>query len=240
MVAWAVYLRDLLADKRVSAQNVQAFTAQTNQTCRGALSPITKLTSTPAGWSTVLTNFGEEIGADATIAYNQSAAAPFAKLELSLSALHWAGAVPAVTVRRFLAAATTLLALTPSNLCADAFGVLAQSSSPATTTAPPTTTQLLSAYTTASATFRLRRAAFLKQLSTYETDTERAIVLRINTLTRRINALSVRTVTHGASALKLVLGVGQPTTLTRNRTRSRTTIPPRPVSSSERHAGRLS
>lgn len=208
-IAYAEYLHELRAARHGAYADERAFAEQVNQTCRGALYPVAKLSSTPPGWSTTLTQLGAEIGADASIVSDQSASSPFAKLTLTLSTLHWPTTAAQNTVSRFLQAGATLLALTPSNLCADAFEVLSESSSQ-TASAPPPTEQLLGAYDSASQSFRTRLTAFLKQLGGRQLAGDRRLAARVNALARRINVQSARTVSFGITALEYALGISPP------------------------------
>lgn len=219
MRAYAAYLHALVMQMPLAKQAEQSFVTQTRQACKGVLSPITQSSSSASGWGTALTDLGEEIGDDATLAFNQAVPGPFAKLTLALGRLHWAGAGNGAVVRRFLNAEAALLALSPSNLCADAWS-LASAGTGQSMTPAAATLQLLSTYQTAATALNLRLGLFIKHLGAFETDADAGLAARINALAKRVNTLTTETVAEGATALKVALAIIPAPPRTRTRARS--------------------
>ena len=205
--AYETYLQALILSRPSTKTAELTFAASTASTCKGALATIASMSSAPSGSSAALLSIGQEIGDDANLEFILSgAASPFTHLSTSLSALHWAGANPSNTVKRFVLAENAMLALQPSALCADAYWVASKVSSPPITTSPQTTT-FLGTYEADSTMANTRLTALLKLLDNYETAGDKGLVSKINLLAKQVNTLNTNVVKLGTDALFVALGV---------------------------------
>lgn len=205
--AYQSYLQALIANRSTARTAESAYAANTSSTCKGALATIASMSSAPAGSSQALLSLGQEIGDDANVQFILSAAdTPFQHLSQTLSALHWAGGSVINTVKRFVNAENAMLALQPSQLCADAYWVASKVSSPPITISPDTTS-FIAAYQADSTLANTRLTSLLKLLDAYETPADRGVVTRINVLAKTVNTLSTNVVAQGTNALFAALGV---------------------------------
>ena len=204
--AYASYLDALLTNKPAERLQEQVFAAAIANSCKHALEPIATVSSVPSGWSTALTNIGTEIGADATVEFADATQASFDKLATALGALKWASASANATVKRFLAAQATFVLLQPSNLCGDALDVASETNLQ-TIASPPGTLDFLGQYDTDSSSVNLRLNAFLKLLGAWETSSEQDLVIKIDSLARKVNVLTTTTIANGTTELKAALGI---------------------------------
>ena len=206
LTAYATYLQSLVAAKPAAIDAEQIFASATAATCYKALEPIATSASLPAGATTALTGIGDEMGADARLELLTSATTPLSQLATTLGSLHWGTAGPATTVKRFLAAAQTLIAMVPSNLCGDANSVASQTSAQQITV-PPATQTFLNAYTSDSAAENIRLTAFVKLLNSYATSSDRATAAKIDLLAVKVDSLSALVITTGTKSLFRALGI---------------------------------
>ena len=204
--AYATYLQSLVAGKSSGVDAEQIFSSDTAATCYKALAPIATSPSVPTGTSTALTNIGDEMGADARLQFLTTVTTPMSELATTLATLRWGTSGPAVTVRRFLSANQTLMALQPSNLCGDANNVASQAGEQNVST-PQATLTFLNAYQTDSSVANTRLTAFVKLLDNYATVSDKPIAAKIDLLAARVNQISTATITAGTRSLFHALGV---------------------------------
>lgn len=213
LTAYAAYLQSLVtnapAGKLAEATFAQTSGADEGSGCKEALEPIAAVQAgeTPADSNTALYDIGEEIGGDATVTeFTATTLAPFTMLTTTLNTLHWAAKTAPTTVKHFVSAQKTLIALTASNLCGDALDVAAESSS-ATMTPPTGTTTFLTAYDADTTAVNTNLKSFLKLLDSYETATDETLVTKINSLAAKVTKISTKTISFGASQLETDLGL---------------------------------
>ncbi len=204
--AYATYLQSLLSAKSAGVEADQTFASNTSTTCYRALEPITASQSVPAGTATALTSIGDEIGADARLEFFSSATIPMSQLAATMATLHWGTSAPATTVRRFLTAQQTLMAMAPSNLCGDA-NTVASEANAQQVSVPPATQTFLSAYASDSSAVNTRLTAFVKLLQSYATSSDRAVAVKIDLLAAKVDAVSTVAVTSGTKSLFHALGI---------------------------------
>jgi hypothetical protein len=204
--AYATYLEAIVTDKASATSAETLFASTTSTTCYKALEPVATSQTVPPGTSSALTDIGDEIGADAGLEFLTSADTPMSQLVTTLSTLHWGTTAPANTVKRFLAADEALLAVQPSNLCADALSIATQAGAQQVSVAPATVS-FLSAYQAGTTLANARLATFVKMLDSWSTLTDRATALKIDLLAAKVNSISSVTVTAGTKSLFRALGI---------------------------------
>jgi hypothetical protein len=204
--AYATYLQALVAGKTSALEAEQLFSSATTTTCYKALAPIATSQSVPEGTGNALMSIGDEIGADAGLQFLSTAQIPMSELATSLASLHWGTGGPATTVKRFLTASETLMALQPSNLCGDANSVASQAGDQQVTT-PPATLTFLSAYQSDSTVANARLTAFVKLLDNYAVATDHAVATKIDLLAVKVNQTSTAATAAGTKSLFHALGI---------------------------------
>lgn len=202
--AYHAYFATLVASLSASERRGDAFVASVSTGCPNVLAEVG---SQPPGSTSeaALTAFGQEIGFDAALAVSAPGIASFAALSKTLTRLHWSSPQAAGTIKSFVRAKRTLLALPTSDLCQDA---RALASSHAQSTPAGTQTFL------ATAARDVRRSAagtlsFDKVLARFSTPAESRVIQSTNRLVQRLGeSYSTVAVSEGFKLLP-ILGLAE-------------------------------
>jgi hypothetical protein len=202
--AYATYLGAVLNGAWLGQENDTTYISTISGLagCKGALAQLAESKNqVNATVQATLTVLGKELGDDLSITFDQPALAPFSKLSTSLSRLHWTRLSGGVAiVKRFVTTEANVLHVPASPLCQDA---LLAASDPQTT--PPGTKTFVRAYAKASYAANTALANLLKLMQTYQTASERPLLLRISTLAEQITRLTQSDLSTSSSALTAVL-----------------------------------
>lgn len=180
--AYETYLQALVANTKLGRERDATVVSTVASTCPNALAPLGGEPSTPARQA-VLSNLGEEIGADLELKFQSAAARPFRQLSITLDGLEWSSAAPVNAIKRLLAAERTVLHMAQSALCANAAAVASFPKA-----IPALTQSFVKRYLSASANVNRRLHAFLTVLQGYETAADQPTVAEIDTLVTQFSA----------------------------------------------------
>jgi hypothetical protein len=200
--AYATYLSAVAKSASVAEDNDAAYVSAISGECKGALAQLAQPDNdVNSAVQTTLTALGEEMGDNLSISFDETAFAPFIRLSTSLSRLHWTHlSGGGLIVRHFLNTETNVLELTPSALCQNA--LLAAS---APQTVPATTKTFIKSYAKASNMANNALTNLLKLMQTYQTPSEKTVVLRISTLANEITKVMKSELTTSGSSLTSTL-----------------------------------
>lgn len=200
--AYASYLTTLLNAAPTGNANDTAYISAISSQCKSALAPLTQPSQqVNTEVQHTLTVLGEEMGDDLAINFDQSAVAGFAKLTTALSRLHWSrysgwyGAI-----RRYVNTQNSVLALSPSSLCADAAYAELRP-----TVVPDGTRIFIKAYNESSRAANAALTNLTRLMETYEVPSEKSLVSRIASLASQASSLTKSDLLQNGSALATVL-----------------------------------
>ncbi|HEX3802681.1 MAG TPA: hypothetical protein VHV75_07580 [Solirubrobacteraceae bacterium] len=200
--AYASYLAAVVKGATAGQTSDADYVATISSQCKSALAGLSQPDSElDTAAQATLTALGEEMGDDLSINFDQAALTPFLKLSTNLSRLRWTHlSGGGMIVKRFLNAETNVLGLTTSALCQDAY---LAASDPETL---PTESKLFTkSYTRTSAAANTALTNLLKLMQTYETPSEKAVVLRIANLASQVTKLTKSDLMSSGSALTSTL-----------------------------------
>jgi hypothetical protein len=146
--------------------------------------------------------FGEELGGDLAAATNVADRLAFARFARVLGRLRWSNRSTAATIRRFVSASTAKLTLAPSDLCADARVLAADSA-----TTPSGTLAFLARFARIEVAADRGIKAFVHVLGRLESPADNGIVSRINRLVHQIGKAASKLVNTVAPRLESTLGL---------------------------------
>jgi hypothetical protein len=127
---------------------------------------------------------------------------PFSQLSSALGSLTWTEPAPQQAIASLLSAESAILALSPSNLCADARQLAGHPRRVA-----PGTVAFLNAYLDASNALKLQFTQFLSVLSRFATSADDPLISAINTLVSRFSAVSAAVEKRDAGLILASLGL---------------------------------
>lgn len=200
--AYAAYLTTLLTAAPTGNANDTAYISTISSQCKSALAPLTQPSQqVNTEVQHTLTVLGEEMGDDLTINFDQSAVAGFAKFTTALSRLHWSRYSGwYMAIRHYVNTQNSVLAFSPSSLCADAgYAELRPAY------VPDGTKAFIKAYNESSKAANGALADLTKLMETYEIPSEKALVSRISSLVSQVSSLTKSDLLQSGSALATVL-----------------------------------
>ncbi len=201
MTAYRTYLSALIAAAPTAAARAGQVVSGADSSCPGALSDLTKLSSSQLQ-NSALTAFGHEIDADLAIAYAGAGTAALNRFAQTLGGLTWSTQAQSSTPLHLIASERALAGLTPSDLCADATSL-----DGAPLSEPTTTKRFLARYSAVTQALETNLSSFKVLLAKFETAGERKLVAQINSLVAQYATLSETTEQTDATALLSDLGV---------------------------------
>jgi hypothetical protein len=199
---YATYLGSVLRATWSGQSADLAYISGVSSQCKSALALLTQPNyQVNAAAQATLTAFGEEIGDDLSITFDNVVQTPFAKLVSALERLRWSRVSDGVQIiRHFAAAQSLVLYMTPADLCQDAS--YAQSNPE---TIPQPTKNFDKAYARASKQANAALSAVLALMQAYENASEKTVVARISTLAAQISRVTKSDLSVNATALSGVL-----------------------------------
>ena len=201
LTAYHDYLTGVSARLSGARKADAAFVSSISGRCANALAPLKQAPASSVN-QTALFDFGEELGGDTGVVAYGPARAELAKMAGTLRKLRWSSPQSAKTINRYLAAQGRLFSLAPSDLCADAHGLVASHAE----TIPAGASQWLGKFRRAVSAQQSAGASFAALLRKFETPADRGLAATDNKLFKRL-AGSLEGLVK-ASAGKLVTALG--------------------------------
>ena len=200
--AYASYLNTLLVGTITGNANDTTYISTISSQCKSTLAPLTQPSQqVNTDVQQTLTVLGEEMGDDLAINFNQAAVPGFAKFTTALSHLRWTRlSGGAATVRHYINTQNSVLALIPSDLCANAAYAELRP-----TIVPEGTRIFIKAYNETSRAANGALTNLTKLMETYEVAGEKALVTRIASLASQVSSQTRADLLQSGSTLASVL-----------------------------------
>ena len=199
--AYHTYVGALVASVPGGKRADASFVSTVDQNCANVLSNLGSLSSSQVSQS-ALQQFGEEIGGDLALRFHSAAAPAFTKLSAALAKLRWSSPSSSRAIHGLLTAVKATLALTPSDLCADARQLAAQPKAE-----PAGTQTFLRTYLPESALAKRRLTPFLDVLARFQTAKDHRVITSIDSLVQQFDAAASAAETKSSNQVVHDLGL---------------------------------
>ena len=117
--AYQTFLTGVLSDVPKWRNADNAYISKISASCPNVLAAVNILPSNQVNHAAVFA-FGEEVGGDLLVSQGTPMLHRLARLQTSISTLHWSNRKARTGVSGYFSAEKTLYSLAPSDLCADA------------------------------------------------------------------------------------------------------------------------